>query len=122
MSAYDLEEDPPLEPAQERLRRKLARLVFISGATMTLGLIAVIAAIVYKLNEGPTGEALSSGLRGAFSTEAEIAIPAGHRLVSTALDGDRALLTLSAADGSTLLLLVDLTSGDVLSRYHLAAP
>ena len=42
MAAYDTEEEePPLDPAAERLRRKLVRLVMVSGGIMMLGLIAV---------------------------------------------------------------------------------
>ncbi len=82
---------------------------------MMLGLIAVFAAIVYKLNEG--GEGGGSRLSAGSPVEGEIAIPAGYRLLSTALHGDRALLTLAAPDGSTTLLLVDLSSGSSVGRY-----
>ena len=51
------EDEAPLDPAAARLRRKLVRLLFVSGGIMMLGLIAVFAAIVYKLNEGGDGGA-----------------------------------------------------------------
>ncbi len=85
---------------------------------MALGLIAVFAAIVYKLDVG--GHRSASLISTAAPVSAELAIPAGDRVVSTALDGDRALLTLAAPDGTTSLLLVDLASGSVLGRYSLA--
>ena len=91
------------------------RLLFVSGGIMMLGLIAVFAAIVYKLNAG--GEGGANRLSGKSPIEGQIAIPAGYRLIATALDGDRALLTLAAPDGSTSLLLVDLASGAPLGRY-----
>lgn len=111
MTAYDEPEEEPLDPAALRLRRKMVRLLFVSGGIMLLGFIAVFAAIVYKLNEG------GSGLSSGSSIESAIAVPAGHRIVGTALDGDRALLTLAAPDGSTTLLVVDLASGKTLARY-----
>jgi len=82
---------------------------------MMLGLIAVFGAIVYKLNEGGAGRA--SRLSAASPIEGRVAIPAGHRIVATALDGDRALLTLAGPDGATSLLLVDLATGAVVGRY-----
>ena len=86
---------------------------------MVLGLIAVFSAIVYKLSDA--GEGSASRLSSNVPVEAGIAIPDGYRLSATALDGDRALLTLVAPDGSTELVLVDLGSGATLGRYPIEA-
>jgi len=121
MTAYD-EEEAPLDPAAERLRRKLVRLLFVSGGIMMIGLIAVFAAIVYKLGAlGPAeGERTESRVEAAGAPiEARIALPAGTRVVATDLDGDRALLTIEAADGATSLLLIDLAAGEIVGRYAL---
>jgi hypothetical protein len=121
MTAYD-EEEAPLDPAAERLRRKLVRLLFVSGGIMMLGLIAVFAAIVYKLGAlGPAeDDGSGSGVEAAGAPiEARIALPAGARIVASDLDGDRALLTVEAADGATSLLLVDLAAGEIVGRYAL---
>ncbi len=117
MTLYDDTEEP-LDPAAARLRAKLVRLLFVSGGIMVLGLVAVFAAIIYKLNAG--GEGAPSKLSAEAPVEGSVAIPAGRRIVSTALDGDRALLTLVAPDGTTSLLLVDLATGAVLGRYSVA--
>src|SRR6478735_1566643 len=63
MTAYETEEDAPLDPAAERLRRKLVRLLLVSGGIMMLGFIAVFAAIVYKVGKAEEGgaRALSAG-------------------------------------------------------------
>ena len=121
MTTYD-EEEAPLDPAAERLRRKLVRLLFVSGGIMMVGLIAVFAAIVYKLGAlGPAeDEGTESGVEApGAAIEARIALPAGTRVVATDLDGDRALLTVEAADGATSLLLVDLAAGEIVGRYAL---
>ncbi len=121
MSVTD-QDDAPLDPAQERLRRKLVRLLFVSGGIMMLGLIAVFAAIVYKVGEsGRAAEAAAVGLSAQEPVEGRIAIPSGHRLVSTALDGDRALLRLEAPGGASVLILVDLATGAELARHQLVA-
>lgn len=91
------------------------RLLFVSGGIMMLGLIAVFASIVYKLNERSTAD--TAGFSAAAPAEGRIALPAGSRIVSTSLDGGRALITLEAADGATSLILLDLATGDILGRY-----
>ena len=96
------------------------RLLFVSGGIMMAGLIAVFAAIVYKVSEDgaarqPAGGVLSADVPAA----GEIALPPGHRLTGTALDGDRALLSLVGPDGGTVLLLVDLATGAELARRRL---
>jgi len=117
MASYDEDEEKPLDPAAEKLRRRLARLQLVSGGIMLLGFIAVFASIVYKVNEGAND--LGSG---KTPIEATLEIPAGYRIVGTALDGDRALLTLAAPDGSTMLVVFDLTSGRTLGRYSARPP
>ena len=93
----------------------MARLVVVSGGIMMLGLIAVFAAIVYKLGQ-PAG---AGDAFAARTVEAPIALPRGARVVAADLDGNRALLTLETEAGSTLLL-IDLATGNVLGRYVLA--
>lgn len=119
MSVHDGDETP-LDPTQERLRRKLVRLLLVSGGIMMLGLIAVFAAIVYKVGESGRGaQAPAARLSAEAPAEGAIAVPPGHRLIAAALDGDRALLTLEAPDGSATLLLIDLATGSELARHRL---
>lgn len=119
MTAYDADEDAPLDPAAERLRRKLVRLLFVSGGIMMAGFIAVFAAIVYKLGRPGVGDAIA--LSAASPVDARIAVPPGYKVAATSLEGDRALLTLLAQDGTTSLMLIDLRTGATLGRYSLPA-
>jgi hypothetical protein len=119
MRIHDEDDEAPLSPAAERLRRKLIRLLVVSGGIMALGFIAVFAAIVYKLGEGGRGAA--EQLSAESPLQADVIIPAGYRIVAIALDGERALLTLEAPNGSSELLLIDLESGAVVGRYDLMA-
>jgi glycosyltransferase A (GT-A) superfamily protein (DUF2064 family) len=114
MTAYDPDEtEAPLDPAAERLRRKLARLLMISGGFMVLGLIAVFAAILYRLGGGV--EAFPPD-----AVEASLPIPPEAQLLAADLDGGRALLTLQTRDGP-LLILMDLSTGRIAGRYTLSA-
>ena len=84
---------------------------------MILGLIAVFAAIVYRLGGGADAGQRAESQADAL-VEASVAIPAGARLVATDLDGARALLTLETPGGA-VLLLVSMPSGQILGRYPL---
>ena len=102
--------------------RKLVRLLFVSGGIMMLGLIAVFAAIVYKLGMLARRRGRPEpAFRPASPVEGTHRHPGRRRASSRpTLDGDRALLTLAAPDGSTSLLLVDLATGATLGRYAVA--
>ncbi len=119
MAATDRDDDAPLDPAADRLRRKLVRLLFVSGGIMALGLIAVFAAIVYKVGGSGLERERLAGARSGPTVEAGIAIPAGARLVSTQLQGDRALLHLEGPAASAMLVVIDTGSGRVLARFSL---
>ena len=113
------------------MRRKLIRLLMASFGIMILGLAAVIAAIIYKINERNDGAdvrpdsvvidtAAGTGrLRMETAIAGAIDLPAGARIVATSLDGDHALITIALPDGAMQLLVIDLPSGKVFVRYDL---
>jgi len=123
--------EAPLDPAAERLRRKLVRLLVISFGIMVLGLGAVIAAIIYKINERNEGADIrpdsavadAAVARGRLTAEIAIAgaidLPAGARILASSLDGDRALITIALPDGAMQLLVIDLPTGKIFVRYDL---
>ena len=95
------------------MRRKMARLLLGSFGVMVLGLIAVFAAIVYKLNTGVT---VSTDL-----VEAEIALPAGSEILSVSLDGPHMLIHTSQPDNPLgRILVVETDSGRVIRRFTLS--
>ncbi len=109
-------EEPPLDPAVERIRQRLKRLIVISSATLLVGLIAVLAAVIYKIGPGQDKAALTS-----LAGEATIsgALPAGAKLLSTALDGRLLALTFESG-GAVRIAIVDLSTGRVIRRALLA--
>ena len=46
--AFDDEEEKPLDPAVEKVRRKLVRFVAINLGLLFIALMAVVGALVYK--------------------------------------------------------------------------
>ena len=106
-------DDKPLDPAVEAVRRRMARLLLGSFGVMVLGLIAVFAAIVYKLNTGVT---VSSA-----PLEADIALPAGSEVLSVDLDGPHMLIHTALPDNPHgQLLVVETESGRVIRRFTLS--
>ncbi|WP_206452750.1 fimbrial protein [Aurantimonas marina] len=109
----DNEIEKPLDPATERVRRKLVRLLGVSIGIMVIAVMAVLGAVVYKVSSG------SGGARLQPKAEMAIAIPAGAEVVETSLDGDRALIRIRTARGMRLLL-VSLADGGILVSYALS--
>ena len=50
--ALDDEKEKPLDPAVEKVRRKLVRFVAINLGLLFIALMAVVAALVYKSRTG----------------------------------------------------------------------
>lgn len=111
-SAFD-EEDKPLDPAVERVRRKMMRLMAISVGIMMVGLMAVLFAIVYKISarsEQPVNA------RDRFETILEL--PKGARIASQSLSGDQLTLLVEHADGKQTIILFDTIKRDVVGRVQ----
>jgi hypothetical protein len=93
-------EDKPLDPAVERVRRRMMRLMAVSVVIMMTGLIAVIGAIVYKLQA--RGDAGAPAAPGAAAIEGRIALPKEARVVSSSLSGGDLLLVVDPGGGQRL--------------------
>jgi hypothetical protein len=93
----DEPEDKPLDPAVERIQARLRRLILISAATLGVGFLAVLVAVVFRVSTLDR-RAPADGWRSTLE------IPAGARLVGTALDGERVALTVEDAAGRRILV------------------
>ncbi|WP_198598203.1 hypothetical protein [Mangrovicella endophytica] len=111
----DRDEERPLDPATERLRRKMVRLLAVSIGVMLAGVMAVLAAVVYKATERSDDTVLPL-VAGATAT---IQLPAGTRVLDSDLDGSRILLRVAAGSGAERLIVADVTSGSILSEVTL---
>lgn len=115
----DAEEEMPLDPALERVRRKMMRLMFVSIGIMMVGLMAVLAAIVYKAGKSlpaTVSASSSAGVPVEPGFEGRIALPQGAEIVSTALDGDHVLLQLQLAQGTKQILVYSLSGNRIIAR------
>jgi len=106
----DAPEDEPLDPAVEAIRQKMVKLLMVSGGIMCLGLMAVLFAIVYKLNSAPSDGA------AVLATEQQLIVPKGAIITSSSTSENSVLINLRMPDGSTRLQLHD-RSGKLISGY-----
>ncbi len=114
----DLEQEE-LDPAAERVRRKMVRFMAINLGILFAAVMAVVLAFVYKtLSSGPEEPVATIALPGD-AVEGSIDLPEGARVVSQALDGMRVSLHLRLADGAEELRLYDLASGRMIARFAL---
>lgn len=121
--ADDDNEEKPLDPAVEKVRKKLVRFVAINLGLLFVALMAVVAAIVYKSGRsdqqaaGPTSVVPSPAEGGTI--EGDIVLPAGARLLSHSLSGDRILLDAELAGGGRALFLYDIAEKRMIGRFSL---
>lgn len=120
----DDNEEKPLDPAVEKVRRKLMRFVAINLGLLFLALMAVLAAIVYKTNS--ENEAAAVAANDAVPSPAEsgvmagdILLPAGARLVSHSLSGNRITLDAELAGGGRAIFLYDIAERRIIGRFDL---
>ena len=118
-AVLDDEPEKPLDPAMEKVRRKMIRLLAISIGVMMAGLMAVL---FYKMNSKPAGLAAESALAVPQGTEeiaGTIALPEGAQINSQSLSGTRILLDLSLPDGKRELAIFDMGANRTVARYTL---
>jgi len=110
------DEEKPLDPAVERVRKRMLRMMIVSVGIMLIGLMAVLGAIVYKL--GKYGEDTASVASSSAPLQVpesadilgQIDIPDGARILSASKDGQHILLTLQLSDGKHQLWLYDIAT------------
>lgn len=122
----DDRDEKPLDPAVERVRRKLVRFVGINLGLLFLALMAVALAIVYKSRTPETAEAARAPSEipvpvGATPVEADIVLPAGAKVLSQSLSGNRVTLLAELADGSQAIFLFDLAERRLVGRLSVKA-
>jgi hypothetical protein len=111
--ALDDPEEPPLDPAVERVHQKMRGLLRVSTLVMVAGLIAVFAAILYRVS--------SSGDSGRPLGEVTVPAATGASIASASADGDRLTLVVDEPGGGRQAVVVDLASGTVIARVRLVA-
>ncbi|MHC5233788.1 hypothetical protein [Brucella sp. LJL56] len=129
----DEQAEPQLDPAMERVRRKMIRLLAVSIGVMLIGLMAVLVAVVYKINRAPEtppveearsdipGQAVSAPVKPEPPKliESQINLTPGTRLLSQSLSGNELSLETLLPDGGTELIIYDYRESRIIGRIKL---
>ena len=79
-------EEKPLDPEVEKVRRRMMRLMIVSILIMLVGLIAVFAGVVYKINGKPEQDTSSPAI-ASEGAEANAPLYSGGPIVVELPDG-----------------------------------
>ena len=118
----DDQEEKPLDPALEKVRRKMIRLQIVSAAVMVVSLMAVFGAVVYKTMKPaakPAGQTASS-----IPSDPRVAVPAfvpaGFPAQSPALRGNQVLFYGTLAGGQRQAIVFDYGIGRIVATISLS--
>ncbi|TIM12120.1 fimbrial protein [Mesorhizobium sp.] len=120
MAAADEDEEKPLDPELEKVRKKLVRFVAINLGLLFLALMVVIAALVYKTRTAPPADPSLAGDIQVPSGEpltGDIVLPVGAKVISQSLSGDRVSIDAELADGSRAIFVYDITERRIIGRF-----
>lgn len=115
------EEDKPLDPNVEKVRRKMVRFMAINLGLLFLALMVVVAALVYKSRtEAPPAAGPIAGDIQAPAGEpatGDIVLPPGSRVLSQSLSGNRISIDAELADGSRSIFVYDIGKKRLIGRF-----
>lgn len=102
--------------------RALKILVVVLGVFLALGTVALVVAIVYRVQHGPL--LARTPARHVGPARVVVDLPAGAHIESTEVTGDRIVVRVTLPEGGEDLVLFDARSGKQLSTIELrpAAP
>jgi hypothetical protein len=113
------EQEAPLDPTMEGIRRKMVKLQLVSGGILLVCFMAVIAAIVYKVSRTPssTPATVASSSLSVPSEQplaATARLPAGFNVESVSLSGTQ-MLFYGAIGGDQKVFVFDIATGRMVA-------
>lgn len=114
----DEQEEKPLDPVMENVRRKMIRLQLVSAGVMLVMLMVVLGAIVYKLTrlsdqDAPQTAAVS--VPSDAPRTAVAALPAGFEVKDVALSGGQILFYGAVGGGDRKAIIFDIAAGRIVA-------
>ena len=116
------QDEKPLDPAMEIVRRKMARLQIVSLGIMFVSLMAVFGAIVYKATRpvATTAVAGSTGVPSDGPVNASAALPAGFVVQSVGLSGTQVLFYGATSAGQRQAIVFDYALRHIVATISLS--
>ncbi len=97
--------------------RALKVLVVVMGVAFGVGTMALVAAVVVRVERGRsvTAAAAAPAAVAANAEPLRAALPAGSRIVGTELDGDRLVVHVALAGGGEAIYLFNARTGGAVA-------
>ncbi|NOV18952.1 hypothetical protein E5S70_23195 [Ensifer adhaerens] len=117
-TATDDQEDKPLDPAMENVRRKMVRLQLVSAGVMLVMLMAVLGTIVYKLtrtDEKAQAQSAAIAVPSEAPVNAVAALPAGFTVTNVALSGSQVLFYGNLPGAEPRAIVFDIAAGRIVA-------
>lgn len=117
-------DEKPLDPETEKVSRKLAKFGAMFMGFNMLALMAVLAALVYKL--GGYGDDKSSKTEASKLDFAEpvefdrnLVLPKGSQIINASKSGSQILMNLRLGDGSNALWIYDVAAERITGKINI---
>ncbi|RTM09279.1 MAG: fimbrial protein [Hyphomicrobiales bacterium] len=114
------EDEKPLDPAAENVRRKLVRFMIVNLGLLFLALMVVIGALVYKARNAPVAGSVPAGevqVPAGAPLSDDIVLPVGAKVVSQSLSGNRLSIDAELADGSRSIFVYDIAERRIVGQF-----
>ena len=121
----DNNDDKPLDPVLEKVRRKMIRLQLISAGVMVVALMAVLVAIVYKANRlpaTPPAQQMQAQVPSEGVVTAKTSLPDGFVVNTMQIANGQILFDGNLADGTRKALVFDTRVGRVVADITVSKP
>ncbi len=119
------EKEEPLDPAMERIRRKMVLLQLVSGGILFVCFMAVLAAIVYKISQRPADGPATVATSGSLTVpsdqplKATAALPTGFAIDNVSMSGSQ-LVFLGQLNGARKVFVFDIVLGRIVADVTIA--
>ena len=103
--------DEPLDPAVERVRQKVSRLIAVSIGTLLVGVFAILGAVLYRSNAEP-----STPTQGF--AERDIRLVPGASVRGVSGTGEGLVVEIALPDGTVEVVVLDPATAALRSRVR----
>ncbi|WP_455465832.1 hypothetical protein [Bartonella sp. B39] len=114
-----LPQDQPLDPAVERVRKKLMRLMIISISITLILILAVLFGVIYKII-APSSAPKQTNLFSSHNTNQEVihhtlSLPKNTQILSQSLSEHNIVLKILTPDGQTKFMIYNYHTGALIT-------
>ena len=118
----DPDDEKPLDPAAERVRRKMVRFMAVNLSILFLAVMVVVGAVVYRAFLSDRGvkapDPAAATETAPLAATGALSLPSGAEIVSQSLSANRLSLHIRQA-GAEAILVFDLSTGQQVGRFDI---